>query len=156
MRISDWSSDVCPSDLPGRPIVCDPARIEEADLLVIESTYGDRTHSDPAGVEEELVAVIEQTLHQRGGNVIIPAFAVGRTQQIIYQIHQLARQGRLEHPKVFVDSPMATEVTLITRQHLRLFDEQARALADWHASGRDLPWLHFTASVEESKREGKE
>src|SRR3546814_14836466 len=68
---------------PGRPIVCDPARIEEADLLVIESTYGDRTHSDPAGVEEELVAVIEQTLHQRGGNVLIPAFAVGRTQQII-------------------------------------------------------------------------
>src|SRR3546814_1059453 len=107
MRISDWSSDVCSSDL------------------------------------------IEQTLHQRGGNVIIPAFAVGRTQQIIYQTHQLARQGRLEHPKVFVDSPMATEVTRITRQHLRLFDEQDMALADWHASGRDLSWLHFTASAEE-------
>src|SRR3546814_13072027 len=89
MRISDWSSDVCSSDL-------------------------------------------------------------GRTQQIIYQIHQLARQGRLEHPKVFVDSPMATDVTRITRQHLRLFDEQARALADWHARGRDLLWLPFTASVEES------
>src|SRR3546814_11449187 len=144
MRISDWSSDVCPSDLPGRPIVCDPARIEEADLLVIESTYGDRTHADPAGVEEELVAVIEQTLHKRGGNVIIPAFAVGRTQQIIYQIHQLARQGRLEHPKVFVDSPMATEVTCNHRQHPRPFDGKARALADWNAHWRERTRTHFT------------
>src|SRR3546814_19236756 len=110
MRISDWSSDVCPSDLPGRPIVCDPARIEEADLLVIESTYGDRTHSDPAGVEEELVAVIEQTLHQRGGNVIIPAFAVGRTQQLIYQIHPPAAQGPTEHPTAFPAYQLATEV----------------------------------------------
>src|SRR3546814_16418375 len=107
MRISDWSSDVCSSDL------------------------------------------IEQTLHQRGGNVIIPAFAVGRTQQIIYQIHQLARQGRLEHPKVFVDSPMATEVTRITRQHLRRFDEQAGALEDGHARGRGSPWPHSTPRAEE-------
>src|SRR5690606_25326240 len=135
---------------PGRPIVRDPVPIAEADLLVLESTYGDRQHSDLAGIQDTLVAIIERTLHERGGNVVIPAFAVGRTQQIIYQIHELARQGRLQHPKVFVDSPMATEVTRITRQHLRLFDEQARQLAAWHADGNDLPWLHFTASVEES------
>lgn len=135
---------------PGRPIVRDPTPIEDADILVIESTYGNRMHANLAGVEDALVAVVRQTLWERGGNVIIPAFAVGRTQQIIYQLHQLARQGRLEHPKVFVDSPMATEVTRITRRHLSLFDEQAKALADWHAAGQDLPWLHFTASVEES------
>src|SRR3546814_7683988 len=75
-------------------------------------------------------------------------FRAGRTQQIIYQIHQLARQGRLEHPKVFVDSPMATEVTRITRQHQRLFDEQARALADWHASGRDLRSEEHTSELQ--------
>lgn len=135
---------------PGRPIVRDPAPIEDADILVIESTYGDRTHAGLAGVEDEMVAIIKRTLHDRGGNVIIPAFAVGRTQQIIYQIHQLARRGRLERPKVFVDSPMATEVTRITREHVRLFDREARDLVDWHAIGHDLPWLHFTASVEES------
>lgn len=135
---------------PGRPIVRDPTPIEDADILVIESTYGNRMHSDLAGVEDEMVSIVKRTLGERGGNVIIPAFAVGRTQQIIYQLHQLARQGRLEHIKVFVDSPMATEVTRITRQHLRLFDEQAKALADWHAEGQNLPWLHFTASVEES------
>ncbi|MEN1929416.1 MBL fold metallo-hydrolase [Luteimonas sp. MJ250] len=135
---------------PGRPIVRDPTPIEDADVLVIESTYGNRMHSDLAGVEEEMVSIVKRTLGERGGNVIIPAFAVGRTQQIIYQLHQLVRQGRLEHLKVFVDSPMATEVTRITRQHLRLFDEQAKALADWHAKGQNLPWLHFTASVEES------
>lgn len=135
---------------PGRPILRDPARIEAADLLVVESTYGDRTHSDPSGIEDAMVDVIQRTLHERGGNVVIPAFAVGRTQQIIYRIHQLARQGRLQHPKVFVDSPMATEVTRITREHMQLFDEQARELAGWHSAGTDLPWLHFTASVEES------
>ena len=135
---------------PGRPIVRDPTRIEDADILVIESTYGNRLHTTFDGVEDALVTVVRQTLRERGGNVIIPAFAVGRTQQIIYQLHQLSRQGRLEHLKVFVDSPMATEVTRITRQHLSLFDEQAQALAQWHAGGQDLPWLHFTASVEES------
>lgn len=136
---------------PGRPIVCDPELIEETDILVIESTYGDRMHANLAGIEDTMVAIVEQTLHERGGNVIIPAFAVGRTQQIIYQLHQLTRRGRLRQPKVFVDSPMATEVTRITRQHMRLFDEQARELAAWHADGEDLPWLRFTASAEHSR-----
>lgn len=135
---------------PERPIVRDPTSIEDADILIIESTYGDRMHTDLAGVEDAMVSIVRQTLEERGGNVVIPAFAVGRTQQIIYQLHQLARQGRLTHLKLFVDSPMATEVTRITRDHLRLFDEQARELADWHESEPDLPWLHFTGSVEES------
>ena len=135
---------------PGRPIVRDPELVEEADILVIESTYGDRMHANLAGIEDTMVAIVKRTLYERGGNVVIPAFAVGRTQQIIYQFHQLARQGRLRQPKVFVDSPMATEATRITRQHMQLFDEQARALVAWHAEGADLPWLQFTASVEES------
>lgn len=135
---------------PGRPILRDPERVEEADILVIESTYGDRLHADLAGIEDTMVAIINETLYERGGNVIIPAFAVGRTQQIIYQIHQLARRGRLRHPKLFVDSPMATEATRITRQHMQLFDAQATELVQWHAAGQDLPWLRFTASVEES------
>ena len=135
---------------PGRPILRDPSPIDDADILVIESTYGNRHHQDMASIEDGMIAIVEQTLFERGGNVIVPAFAVGRTQQVIYQLHRLVAQGRLRQPRVFVDSPMATEVTRITRQHLELFDEQARQLVGWHARGADLPDLHFTASVEES------
>ncbi|HQW20650.1 MAG TPA: MBL fold metallo-hydrolase [Rhodocyclaceae bacterium] len=135
---------------PGRPILRDPTLIEEADILVIESTYGDRAHKDQTSTQDELVQVIEHTLHAQGGNVIVPAFAVGRTQEILYYLHQLTREGRLHGLKIFVDSPMATEVTRITMQHLELFDEAATRLADWRAMGKGLPYLHFTASVEES------
>ena len=136
---------------PGRPILRDPTPIEEADILVMESTYGNRQHKDLAATEDEMIAIIEQTLFKRGGNVIVPAFAVGRTQQVIYSLHRLVCEGKLQQPKVFVDSPMATQVTRITREHMELFDEQAKHLAGWHARGKDLPYLHFTASVEESK-----
>lgn len=133
---------------PGRAILRDPTLITEADILVVESTYGNRTHKDLATTEEELVGIVERTL--KSGNVIVPAFAVGRTQEILYHLHRLTRDGRLRNLKVFVDSPMATAATRITRQHLDLFDENATRLAGWHAIGKDLPYLHFTESVEES------
>ncbi len=135
---------------PGRPILRDPAPIEDADILVIESTYGNRRHKDFSSTEAEMAGIVEKTLFERGGNVIVPAFAVGRTQEVLYHLHRLTREGRLRRPKIFVDSPMATEATRITRQHFELFDEQAKRLADWHARGEDLPFLHFTASAEES------
>lgn len=135
---------------PGRPILRDPTVIEDTDVLLIESTYGDRTHRHPAATDEELVGIIDRTVHQQGGNVIVPAFAVGRTQEVLYHLHRLVREGRLSDLNVFVDSPMATEATRITQQHLELFDEQARQMAAWHALGNGLPHLHFTASVAES------
>jgi metallo-beta-lactamase family protein len=134
---------------PGRPILRNPTVIEEADILVIESTYGDRTHKDLAATREELIGIVEHTLER--GNVIVPAFAVGRTQEILYHLHRLTREGRLKNLKIFVDSPMATRATEITRQHLELFDDAARELADWHEQGKNLPYLHFTASADESK-----
>ena len=136
---------------PGRPILRDPVSIEEADILVIESTYGDRLHKDLSATENELVGIVERTLREQGGNVIVPAFAVGRTQEIIYHLHRLTQAGRMHDLKVFVDSPMASEVTRITRRHLELFDEAAQHLAGWHSVGKDLPYLHFTESVEESR-----
>jgi metallo-beta-lactamase family protein len=135
---------------PGRPILRDPTLIEEADILVIESTYGDRAHKDQASTQEELIQVVEHTLLEHGGNVIVPAFAVGRTQEVLYHLHRLTREGRLHGLNIFVDSPMATEATRITMRHLELFDEEATQLADWHATGKDQPHLHFVASVEES------
>lgn len=135
---------------PGRPILRDPTPIQEADILVMESTYGDRLHQDQQATEEEMIAIVQQTLSERGGNVIMPAFAVGRTQQVLYHLHRFVCEGRLRRPQIFVDSPMATEVTRITRRHLELFDEEARRLTGWHERGADIPYLHFTASVEES------
>lgn len=133
---------------PGRPILRDPTLIEDADLLFIESTYGDRAHKDQAATLEELVQVLEHTLPH--GNVIVPAFAVGRTQEVVYHLHHLTREGRLHDLNISVDSPMAAAATRITMQHLALFDEPGRRLADWRAAGRDLPAMRFTASVGES------
>lgn len=135
---------------PGRAILRDPTPVADADILVMESTYGDRAHRDQATTLDEMVTVISET-RRRGGNVIMPAFAVGRTQEILYHLHCLARQGRLRDLSIFVDSPMADRATQITKSHLSLFDEQARNLVDWHETAPDRPRLQFTASAEESK-----
>ena len=133
---------------PGRPILRDPTLIEEADVLFVESTYGDRAHKDQVATMEELVHVLESTLPH--GNVIVPAFAVGRTQEVLYHLHRLTREGRLHNLNIYVDSPMAAAATRITMRHLASFDEAGQRLAQWHAAGRDLPSMRFTASVEES------
>jgi len=135
---------------PGRPILRDPVAIAEADVLFIESTYGDRAHKDQTATVDELAQVVDHTLNVKHGNVIVPAFAVGRTQEVLYHLHRLSREGRLRNLHIHVDSPMAAAATRITMQHLELFDEPARRLADWRAAGRDQPLLRFTASVEES------
>lgn len=135
---------------PGRPILRDPELIEEADVLFIESTYGNRMHKGLTTTLTELEQVVNHTLHESHGNVIIPAFAVGRTQEVIYYLHQLTRQGRLHDLNIFIDSPMATAVTRITQTHMALFDKEAQHLANWHATGLGLPKLRFTGSVEES------
>lgn len=136
---------------PGRPILRDPVLIEEADLLFIESTYGDRLHKNLSDTIEEFVEVVNGVLETRKGNIIIPAFAVGRTQEIIYYFHHLMREGRFKHLDIFVDSPMATAVTSVTWHNLELFDEEAKKLAAWHATGNGIPNLKFVESVDESR-----
>ncbi len=133
---------------PGRPILRDPSRIEEADVLLIESTYGDRNHKNLPATLDELAGVLENTLHK--GNVVVPAFAVGRTQELIYHLHQLTEQGRLSHLNIYVDSPMAVAVTKITKKHFELFDAEARRMTHWQALATNLPNMHFVADVAES------
>ncbi len=133
---------------PGRPILRDPTIVTEADVLIIESTYGNRMHKQLGPTLDEFVDAINDT---DKGNVIIPAFAVGRTQEVIYYLHHLTRQGRLHDLSIFVDSPMATAATNITRKYLALFDEEARKLAEWRAEGDHVPSLHFVANVQESR-----
>ncbi|HSC00372.1 MAG TPA: MBL fold metallo-hydrolase, partial [Burkholderiaceae bacterium] len=105
---------------PGRPIVRDPTPIQDADLLVVESTYGNRLHRPLEETREELATVIEDTLRRRQGNIIIPAFALGRTQELLFLLSDLRRRGRLPPMQVFVDSPMADRVTAITARHPEL------------------------------------
>lgn len=136
---------------PGRVILRDPTPITEADYLFIESTYGDRIHEDIEHTQEHFIKIIEDTLLRKKGNVIMPAFAVGRTQEIIYHLHRVSREKLLSDLKVFIDSPMASEVTRITKQNVSLFDEDAIDLVDWLKRGTDLPFLYFTENVEESK-----
>ena len=135
---------------PDRPILRDPAVIAEADILFIESTYGDRLHKDMPSTMDEFVSAVNNTLQKKKGNVIIPAFAVGRTQEIIYAFYQLTRQGRFKDLKIYVDSPMATKATAITMRHMELFDAEAKELNAWRDKNHVPLKLTFTGSAEES------
>ncbi len=117
-------------------------------MLLIESTYGNRLHKTPAQTQAELIAAISGTL--ANGNVIIPAFAVGRTQAVLYDLAGLARSGMLPPLRVFIDSPMAEKATLITRRHLELLTPDVRELDHWMRSKPAELQLRYTHEVEES------
>lgn len=112
---------------PGSAILPDPARVPQADTLVVESTYGDRRH-DVADPEEQLAAVIRATA-ERGGTVLVPAFAVGRTQLLLHYLHRLERDGRIPSLPIHLDSPMAinaTEIFCRNAEDHRFSEAQAR------------------------------
>jgi metallo-beta-lactamase family protein len=138
--------------MPDRPLMNDPTPIAEADCLLVESTYGDRLHKNLAETVEELLFAVNDTLRRKKGNVIIPSFAVGRTQEIVYLLLDLIRQGRIASaPAIFVDSPMAQAATEITLRHADLLDEDTRKLLDWQRSNGDsLPYIRFTESPDDS------
>ncbi len=135
---------------PGRPIVRDPTPIAEADVLLVESTYGNRLHRPLRETTDELVQVIEDTLRRRKGNILIPAFALGRTQELLFLLTDLRRQGRLPPMQVFVDSPMADKVTAITLKHPEVLDEETREVLSLRRAPPEGLSLRFTQSVEES------
>ena len=135
---------------PGRPIVRDPTPIEDADLLFVESTYGDRVHRPMQETVDELVAVIEDTLRRRQGNIVIPAFALGRTQELLYLLARLRSEHRLPPMQVFVDSPMADRVTAITARHPEFLDAETREMLSLRRQPPEGLSIRFTKSVDES------
>lgn len=139
---------------PGRPVVRDASVIDEADVLVVESTYGNRAHKSLAATQDELVQIITETLGRGRGNILIPAFAVGRTQEVLYVLADLVRAGRVaKGMQVYVDSPMATKATEVTLRHPDLIDAETRELIAWGRNGNGHAIdVHFTESIEESKR----
>jgi metallo-beta-lactamase family protein len=135
---------------PTRPLVRDPTPITEADVLVVESTYGNRLHKSIDDTMAELEHAITDTLVRKKGNVIIPAFAVGRTQEMLYLLVDLYKQGRLPEMNIYVDSPMALKATDITAKHWGVLDAEAAALMEWMKRGRGKPKIHFVQDAVES------
>ena len=138
-----------------QPIINDPKTVDSADYLVIESTYGDRLHEVRTDPVQNLAKILQETL-DRGGNLVIPAFAVGRTQEMLYAIRQIKQAGMLKgHPyfPVYVDSPMAVEATGIFLQcDIRCLDEETAALVKAGINPIWFDGLCLSASAEESKQ----
>ena len=134
------------------PLIRDPILPDWADILIMECTYGDKPHQDPELAYEELRQVVGRTLN-RGGKVIIPAFAVGRTQEIVYVLHQMFESHQLPSVPVYVDSPLAVNATDIFKLHPECFDDQTQAFirADKYHTALGFDRLIYTRSVEESK-----
>jgi len=135
---------------PGRPLVRDPTAIEDADVLVVESTYGNRLHKSLDATVDELCDAITATLADRRGNVVIPAFAVGRTQEVLYLLIRLAQAGRLPELDIYVDSPLATKATAVTLKHWRLLDPDVAPTFASAMNSHGKPSIRFTESPEES------
>jgi metallo-beta-lactamase family protein len=134
----------------GSPILRDPENVDEADWLVIESTYGDKDHADIASRGKRLLEIVQETI-ERGGNVVIPAFAVGRTQEILFELNPYAETGRLKGVKCFVDSPMAISSGEIYSRHPECFDQETLSMLKRGDSPLEFPGIRYTRSRDESK-----
>ncbi len=136
---------------PNAPITRDPDPLPPADYLIMESTYGGKFHKSGTHVVNKLEDVINRTC-RRGGRIIVPAFAVGRTQQLVLLLHQLANEGRIPSVPIFVDSPLAVNVTAIVRKHVECFDEETRR---YLLDGEDpfgFSRLQYVREAEQSKK----
>jgi metallo-beta-lactamase family protein len=133
-----------------RPLIRDPSVFTEADYVVMESTYGDRDHEDHGNVEDQLAAVINSTT-SRGGSVVIPVFAVERAQEMMYHISRLVHADRIPDIQIFLDSPMALDVTEIFDKHREYLDEQTWQLITDQQPPLRFPGLTLVRDVEASK-----
>ncbi len=133
------------------PLLRDPVLPENVDYLLMESTYGDKSHSDPDAAFIEFRDVVKRTL-LRGGKVIVPAFAVGRTQEIVYHLNQMMYDGEVPSAPVFVDSPLAVKASGIFKSHPECFDEETRQFVqEARHPALDFKMLTYIQSVDESK-----
>ena len=144
-----FSGDIGRRDLP---LLRDPVLPSEADYMIMECTYGDKTHQSPQASYDELEQVILQAI-DREGKVIIPSFAVGRTQELVYCLHRMIDGGEIPRIPVYIDSPLAVNVTDIFRAHPECFDDETHEFmrTDEHASALGEGLVTYVRSVEGSK-----
>jgi metallo-beta-lactamase family protein len=135
---------------PGLPIIRDPEPLPAADYLILESTYGNRVHEPIPQVSEKLAEIVNRT-YKRGGKLIVPAFAVGRTQQLVLLLHQLINAAKIPPFPIFVDSPLAVNVTDVFRKHPELFDEEANKFLAGHEDPFGFSRLTYVRDVNQSK-----
>lgn len=134
-----------------RPLLKDPTAFEAADYVVMESTYGDRDHKEVGDVEEQMQDIINRTI-ERGGNVIIPTFAVERAQELMYHISRLIHYKKIPEIPVYLDSPMAVDVTHVFRQNVDYMDAEAHEMAKLGVPPMGTPsYMNLVNSVEDSK-----
>ena len=134
------------------PLLRDPVLPSGADYLIMESTYGDKPHREPELAYDELRQVVSRTIN-RGGKVIMPAFAVGRTQELVYDLHQMVEKHEIPSVPVIVDSPLAVNASDVFKAHPECFDEETSEFVqnDRHHTALGFDRLVYTRSVEESK-----
>ncbi|MDR0690145.1 MAG: MBL fold metallo-hydrolase [Spirochaetaceae bacterium] len=144
---------LCSGDLgrKDKPIIRDPARVPPPDYIVLESTYGDRRHDTAGNAMEKLAEIAQRTVRTKG-KILIPAFAIERTQELVYYFHLLVDEGIIPEIPIYVDSPMATNATTIFQVHPECYDEEIHeAFIKHHKNPFGFNSLHFTTSVAESK-----
>ena len=133
------------------PIIRDPVLVVDSDILIIESTYGNRLHADIQNVQNKLAAVINETI-AKGGKIIVPSFALERTQELVYNLHELKLAGRIPDIPVYVDSPLAVDATDIFRIHPECYDEETARFLRETADPFGFRGLHYVSSAAESKK----
>jgi metallo-beta-lactamase family protein len=135
----------------GLPIIRDPAPPEDgADVIICESNYGNRDHESVEGARDQLAKVVRDTA-ARGGRILIPAFAVGLTKELVYDLHTLRRDGKIPEIPIYIDSPLATNATAVFAMHPEAYD-QSEELVRRSPNLFDFPMVSFTRDVNESKR----
>ena len=135
---------------PDRPIVHDPSIVEQADYILVESTYGDRVHERPEDTKKMIADVINST-KQAGGNIIVPSFALERSQELLYYINELLLEKAIPQLKVFLDSPMASRITKVFQNHRELYDEEMTEFMRRKKSPFEFPGLKMAGTSDESK-----
>jgi metallo-beta-lactamase family protein len=146
-RIIIFSGDIGSRN---KPILRDRTVFEEADYIIIESTYGDRLHEKPEDIGNSLAEIINSA-HELGGNIVVPSFALERAQEILYYLNELRYEHRIPPLTVFVDSPMTNRITEVFKRHPELYDKEMTELLRHHKSPFDFPGLKTVQTVEESK-----
>jgi len=132
------------------PILRDPTTFQEAEYLVVESTYGDRLHGEQSDIAENLAQIINST-YDAGGHLVIPSFALERAQELLYYLNELLINKRIPQLPVYLDSPMAIKITEIFKDYPEVYDQDMTSLLDLNRSPFRFPGLKMTSSVEDSK-----